>query len=89
MRIAISGTHFMGKSTLIDNFIEAHPEYKSEVEENLAYRKEVDKYFKKIYRDDDDTPAAENATGLRPSVQYRCRESYAPRCNIHNFIRAY
>lgn len=32
MRIAISGTHYMGKSTLIEDFIQAHPEYKHEVE---------------------------------------------------------
>lgn len=27
MRIAVSGTHFMGKSTLIDDFIKTHPGY--------------------------------------------------------------
>lgn len=32
MRIAISGTHFIGKSTLINDFISAHPEYKHEIE---------------------------------------------------------
>lgn len=32
MRIAVSGTHFIGKSTLVNDFIEAHPEYKSDVE---------------------------------------------------------
>ena len=32
MRIAVSGTHFMGKSTLIEDFIKDHPEYKHEVE---------------------------------------------------------
>lgn len=32
MRIAVSGTHFMGKSTLIEDFIEKHPEYKTETE---------------------------------------------------------
>lgn len=32
MRIAVSGTHFMGKSTLIEDFIKAHPEYSSEAE---------------------------------------------------------
>lgn len=32
MRIAVSGTHFMGKSTLIDDFIKKHPLYKSKVE---------------------------------------------------------
>lgn len=32
MRIAISGTHYMGKSTLIEDFIQKHPEYLREVE---------------------------------------------------------
>lgn len=32
MRIAISGTHFMGKSTLIEDFIKTHPEYRCEIE---------------------------------------------------------
>jgi len=32
MRIAISGTHFMGKSTLIDDFLKVHPDYRSEME---------------------------------------------------------
>lgn len=32
MRIAISGTHFIGKSTLIEDFIKRHPEYKIEKE---------------------------------------------------------
>jgi hypothetical protein len=32
MRIAISGTHFMGKTTLIDDFIKAHPKYICEIE---------------------------------------------------------
>lgn len=32
MRIAVSGTHFMGKSTLIEDFIKIHPEYKTEIE---------------------------------------------------------
>lgn len=32
MRIAVSGTHFIGKSTLIEDFIKAHPEYRHEVE---------------------------------------------------------
>jgi hypothetical protein len=32
MRIAVSGTHFIGKSTFIEDFIQAHPEYKSEIE---------------------------------------------------------
>jgi hypothetical protein len=32
MRIAISGTHFVGKSTLIEDFINIHPEYKCEIE---------------------------------------------------------
>lgn len=32
MRIAVSGTHFMGKSTLIEDFINKHPHYKCESE---------------------------------------------------------
>jgi uridine kinase len=32
MRIAVSGTHFMGKSTLIEDFIHKHPHYRCEVE---------------------------------------------------------
>lgn len=32
MRIAVSGTHFMGKSTLIDDFIKTHSDYRCEVE---------------------------------------------------------
>lgn len=32
MRIAVSGTHFMGKSTLIEDFIKKHPHYKYEAE---------------------------------------------------------
>lgn len=32
MRSAVSGTHFIGKSTLIADFIKAHPDYKSEIE---------------------------------------------------------
>ena len=32
MRIAISGTHFIGKSTLIEDFIKRHPEYRCEIE---------------------------------------------------------
>lgn len=32
MRIAISGTHYMGKSTLITDFLKLHPEYKSVIE---------------------------------------------------------
>jgi hypothetical protein len=32
MRIAVSGTHFLGKSTLIDDFIKHHSEYTQEIE---------------------------------------------------------
>ena len=32
MRIAVSGTHFMGKTTLIDDFIKIYPNYKCETE---------------------------------------------------------
>lgn len=32
MKIAVSGTHFIGKSTLIEDFIKLHPNYKYEAE---------------------------------------------------------
>lgn len=32
MRIAVAGTHCSGKTTLIDDFVEAHPEYRAEPE---------------------------------------------------------
>ena len=32
MRIAVSGTHFIGKTTLIEDFLKKHPEYKYEKE---------------------------------------------------------
>lgn len=32
MRIAVSGTHFMGKSTLIEDFIKKYPDYRCEIE---------------------------------------------------------
>lgn len=32
MRIAISGTHFIGKSTLIEDFIKKYPTYRCEIE---------------------------------------------------------
>lgn len=32
MRIAVSGTHFIGKSTLIDDFLKIHSEYRCEKE---------------------------------------------------------
>ncbi len=32
MRIAVSGTHFMGKSTLINDFVKVHPEFRVEIE---------------------------------------------------------
>lgn len=32
MHIAVSGTHFVGKSTLIEDFIKRHPEYRVEIE---------------------------------------------------------
>lgn len=44
MRIAVSGTHFMGKSTLIEDFIKANPEYRSEIEpyDKLQETKEME-----------------------------------------------
>lgn len=32
MRIAVSGTHFIGKSTLIEDFIKTYPQYRCEIE---------------------------------------------------------
>lgn len=32
MRIAVSGTHFIGKTTLIDDFLKTRPEYRCEKE---------------------------------------------------------
>lgn len=32
MRIAISGTHFIGKTTLVEDFIKKHPHYRLEIE---------------------------------------------------------
>jgi hypothetical protein len=32
MRIAVAGTHCSGKTTLIDDFVDAHPEYRDEPE---------------------------------------------------------
>jgi hypothetical protein len=42
MRIAISGTHYMGKSTLIADFIKRHPEYQSMVEPYYLLQEEKD-----------------------------------------------
>jgi len=42
MRIAVSGTHYMGKSTLIDDFIKQHPEYSKEVEAYYAIQDNID-----------------------------------------------
>jgi hypothetical protein len=42
MRIAVSGTHFMGKSTLIEDFIKRHPDYKTEVESYYKLHDELE-----------------------------------------------
>ena len=44
MRIAISGTHFMGKTTLIEDFIAQHPNYRYEEEPyvKLQYEKTIE-----------------------------------------------
>ena len=52
MRIAISGTHSMGKSTFIQDFLQAHPEYRHEEEPyralcnlyDIAFGKEMTRY---------------------------------------------
>jgi hypothetical protein len=41
MRIAVSGTHFIGKTTLIEDFIGKNPDYKSEVEPYYQLQDEV------------------------------------------------
>jgi deoxyadenosine/deoxycytidine kinase len=38
MRIAVSGTHAMGKSTLAEDFVEKHPEF---VLESEPYREDI------------------------------------------------
>lgn len=40
MCIAISGTHCVGKTTLIEDFIKIHPEYHNEVEPYYALQEE-------------------------------------------------
>lgn len=42
MRIAISGTHYMGKSTLISDFLKLHPEYKSSIEPYYLLQEQQD-----------------------------------------------
>ncbi|MBX9705233.1 MAG: ATP-binding protein [Gammaproteobacteria bacterium] len=44
MRIAISGTHYMGKSTLIEDFIAKHPNYRCEDEpyDKLLYEQSME-----------------------------------------------
>ena len=41
MRIAVSGTHCIGKSTLIRDFIEKHPKYRSEDEPYYQLQEEM------------------------------------------------
>jgi len=45
MRIAISGTHFMGKSTFIDDFNKVHPDYIHEPEPFYQLQEEEDIEF--------------------------------------------
>ncbi len=47
MRIAISGTHSMGKSTTVDDFLKAHPEYIHELEPYRALRDDHEFHFAK------------------------------------------
>tara|TARA_R110000868_G_scaffold8205_3_gene42546 strand:- start:137640 stop:138212 length:573 start_codon:yes stop_codon:yes gene_type:complete len=42
MKIAVSGTHFMGKSTLISDFLAAHPEYRTELEPYYQLQEQED-----------------------------------------------
>ena len=57
MRIAVTGTHGSGKTTLIDDFVEAHPDHEREHEiqtriEFPRLRQQVDTRLKSIIRDD-------------------------------------
>ena len=45
MRVAVSGTHCCGKSTLIDEFLLAHPEYEHEPEPYVVLVEEYDAIF--------------------------------------------
>ncbi len=45
MRIAISGTHGVGKTTLIDEFLQAHPEFKHEPEPYVTMVEELGEEF--------------------------------------------
>jgi hypothetical protein len=45
MRIAISGTHGVGKTTLIDAFLQAHPEFKHEPEPYVTMVEELGEEF--------------------------------------------
>jgi len=47
MRIAVSGTHSVGKSTFVWDFIKAHPEYIREEEPYRALRDNYDIKFGK------------------------------------------
>ncbi len=40
MHIAISSTHFIDKSTLIDDFVKHHPNYRSEIESYYKLQEE-------------------------------------------------
>lgn len=42
MRIVVSGTHFIGKSTLIADFLKASPQYQSEIEPYYKLQDEQD-----------------------------------------------
>ncbi len=45
MRIAISGTHYMGKSTMISDFLKSHPEYPYEIEASFRLQEEEGSEF--------------------------------------------
>jgi len=47
MRIAVSGTHGTGKSTLIDEFLGAHPDF---VHEPEPYAVMVDDFRRRVFR---------------------------------------
>lgn len=52
MRIAVIGTHFIGKTTLVKDFIKDHPNYKHEVEPyyqlELALEPDLDSFLEQL-----------------------------------------
>jgi hypothetical protein len=53
MKIAISGTHNCGKSTLIDQFLRSHPEFEHEAEPYVVLQEEYGEEFSAEPTDDE------------------------------------